>query len=123
MNDALALHVQHDDKHCVYLGSLRVVVVQDGPFWVAQGIEIDYCAQGDTEESVRDNFLSGLAATIKRHLERFGEIERLLKVAPKEFWEYAKQNQSQQLSLLTVIEVPEVSENTPYSRVAFLKAA
>jgi hypothetical protein len=68
------------------MGNLRVVIVPDGKFWFAQGLEIDYGAQGDTAEEAKAHFFHGLAATLALHQERFGHIDGVLRVAPDETW-------------------------------------
>lgn len=69
--------------------SLRVLVQKEGDTWTAQGLEIYYAASGPTEEIAKLNFSLGLANTLKRNFQRFGEegIERMKgKVAPEDVW-------------------------------------
>jgi hypothetical protein len=70
----------------VGIGNLRVVIIKDDDLWFAQGLEIDYAAQGQTIEDVKKHFEGGLAATVHEHLRVFGDIGKLLKVAPAEVW-------------------------------------
>jgi len=72
--------------HFVGIGELRVVLVPDGDFWFAQGLEIDYAVQGASEKDAKKKFETGLEATIEQHLKIHGTIEGLLKVAPPEVW-------------------------------------
>lgn len=72
--------------HVVGIGNLRVVIIPDGDFWFAQGLEIDYAIQGSSEKDVKKKFEYGLEATIEEHLKIHGTIEGLLKVAPPEVW-------------------------------------
>jgi hypothetical protein len=72
--------------HGVGIWNLRVLIVPDGRFWFAQGIEIDYGVQGDSVEDAKKKFGKGLAATIHHHLTIFGGIDRLLKVVPNDVW-------------------------------------
>ena len=65
---------------------LQVVLAKDGDGWVAQGIELDYAACGSSKDDVKDRFERGLRATIHVHLNRFGDIERLLTPTPTETW-------------------------------------
>lgn len=53
---------------------MKVLIVPDGQFFFAQGVEKDYAAQGNTVEEAKSNFTAGLEATKKLHLERFGEV-------------------------------------------------
>ena len=82
----IAIHAQDDEgnNHIVGLGNLRVAVVPDGKFWFAQGLDLDYGAQGNTVNEAKKNFETGLFETLKLHLTVFGTIEKLLKIAPAE---------------------------------------
>lgn len=82
--DARAIHVSKGKHHLVGIGNLRVFILPDGPFWFAQGLEIDYGAQGDSIEDAKRNFEMGLEATIDMHLKLNGTIENLLEPAPPE---------------------------------------
>jgi len=82
--DAEAIHLSHGKHHVVGIGNLRVFILPDGPFWYAQGLEIDYAAQGDSIEDAKMNFQVGLEATIDLHLKINGNIENLLEPAPPE---------------------------------------
>ena len=87
MNDKTsAFHVSGEGDHIVGIGNLRVLIVKEGDFWYAQGLEIDYVAQGETSEDVREAFQEGLVATIHENLKIHGTIEPVLKVAPQEIW-------------------------------------
>ena len=44
---------------------LHVYVVPDSNFWFAQGVEIDYAAQGDSIDDAVQNFMTGLQRTIE----------------------------------------------------------
>lgn len=73
--------------HAVGLGDLRVLLVQEGDVWYAQGLEIDYVAQGASLEGAQSAFERGLALTIREHLKLFGDIQRLLTPAPRAVWD------------------------------------
>lgn len=83
-----AFHGKAEDgiHHMVGIGDLRVVICPDGDFWFAQGLEIDYAAQGKSFKDAKKQFGDGLSATIEQHLQIYGNIEKLLKVAPPEVW-------------------------------------
>jgi hypothetical protein len=85
---ATAFHAKHKDGlyHIVGIGNLRVVIVPDGELWFAQGLEIDYAAQGNSEADVKKQFEIGLWATIQEHLRVHGSIQNLLKIAPPTIW-------------------------------------
>lgn len=80
------LHLEGDDEHAVLIQSLRVVIVQDGEQWFAQGLEIDYAAAGINQDDVKSRFADGLTATIREHLKVYGSVARMLKVAPQDAW-------------------------------------
>lgn len=76
-------------SHAVGTWALHVVIVPDGKFWFAQGLEIDYATQGESLEDARKKFESGLAATIHEHLKVYGQLKNLLRVAPQDAWDLA----------------------------------
>ncbi len=80
-----AVHVRSEDgtKHIVGISDLQVLITQCEDHWFAQGIEIDYGAEGKNLDDVRRSFEYGLAATISAHLKEFQTIERLLRPAPE----------------------------------------
>jgi hypothetical protein len=84
---AMAIHAAEGDTHIVGIGNLRVIVCNDGGFWFAQGLEIDYAADGLSFEEVKTNFENGLKATIGHHLQVHQNIEKLLIPAPAKIWQ------------------------------------
>ena len=78
--------VTEHGEHIVGIGDLRVVVAQEGNHWYAQGLEIDYVAQGPSIEDARENFETGLAATLHENLRILGTIQPMLVPAPVEVW-------------------------------------
>ena len=83
---AMALHGASGSTHFVGIGNLRVMITRDHGSWFAQGLEIDYAAQGSSLEDVKKRFEEGLAATIEEHLKIYASIDKLLRPAPKEVW-------------------------------------
>jgi hypothetical protein len=82
---AQAIHVDlKGGQHVVGLGNIRVFLVPDGNAWFAQGLEIDYAAQGSSASEAKKHFEIGLSATIEQHLKIKGSIDGLLKFAPTE---------------------------------------
>jgi hypothetical protein len=74
--------------HAVGVGDLRVMIICDGETeWYAQGLEIDYLAQGENKEAVQKAFERGLQATIAEHIKLHGHIKKLLRPAEPEVWE------------------------------------
>ncbi len=55
-------------------------------FWYAQGLEIDYAAQGNSLEEVKERFSRGLTLTINEHLTIHGTIKHMLVPAPPDVW-------------------------------------
>lgn len=85
-SSARAITVSTLDGHVVGIGNLRVAIESDGKSWTAQGLEIDYIAQGDSLEDAKSQFEDGLSCTIDQHLRIYGNIDRLLSPAPREVW-------------------------------------
>lgn len=90
--EASAVYMKNEeDMHLVCLNSIRVLILDDDGSWFAQGLEVDYCAQGDTVEDVKQRFQEGLCETIAEHLMTYGDIGRLLKIAPQEEWDLLRE--------------------------------
>ena len=86
-DETMAIHgVSGGGDHVVGIGNLRVYIVKDGNYWCAQGLEIDYVAQGKTIEDAQKAFQQGLAATIHENIKLHKTIKPILKVAPQEIW-------------------------------------
>ena len=72
--------------HIVGIGDLRVVLVEEERAWYAQGLELDYIAQGSTIDEAKKNFEHGLHVTIRENLQMHGTIKPLLVQAPDSVW-------------------------------------
>ena len=83
------------DAQGIQIEGLRVVVWQNPDGWMAQGLEIDYAAAGDSIEDVIESFAKGLAITLHENQKAFGTIERVLKPAPQEAWKPFLSGQAQ----------------------------
>jgi len=85
------VHVPSPDGkfHFVGIGALKVVIMNDSAqnTWVAQGLDIDYAAQGTSVENVKENFQNGLIASIDLHLKAYNSFAKLLKPAPNHVWQ------------------------------------
>lgn len=68
----------------VEVGPMRVMVTHDDGSWFAQGIDLDYAAEGETFEDMKSRFESGLVATIQEHLNVYGALEQFIKPPPAE---------------------------------------
>lgn len=85
--DTSALHAATaSGLNLIAIGNLRVMIKNDGHHWVAQGLEIDYAVDGASLSDVKGTFEHGLTLTIGEHLRIFGDIKRLLRLAPVEVW-------------------------------------
>jgi hypothetical protein len=74
--------------HIVAIWSLKVVIVNDGPTtWFAQGLDIDYAAEGSSVEDAKKNFQNGLLATIHQHLKAYSNLSKMAKPAPTDVWQ------------------------------------
>lgn len=106
-----AIHASVSDEDCGYrfdavgVRNLRVLVTEEMTgVWVAQGLEIDYAAQGASIEEVKQRFQDGLRATITEQLKQFHSIRQLLVPASEDVF----------LEFQTTIEGP-----VRYSQVSF----
>jgi hypothetical protein len=115
-----------DGTSVVGIGNLRVIIMQDNGSYFAQGLEIDYAAQGETIEDVKKHFEDGLAATIDEHLKIFGTIQKLLVVAPQEVWNemlFAGAGKRYRYSQVTIhqFETP-LKESFPFDGIEYRAA-
>jgi hypothetical protein len=87
-SSATAIHARNDDGsgHLVGIGNLRVLLLKDEGSWFAQGLDIDYFAQGSSLADAQRRFQSGLLETIDVHLGTYGNIDGVLQPAPAEVW-------------------------------------
>jgi hypothetical protein len=84
---AVALHTTDGVEHVVGIGNIKVIICKDGDnTWFAQGLDIDYAANGHNLEEVKTNFQIGLKGTIDLHIKAYGHIEKFLRVAPQNVW-------------------------------------
>ena len=104
-------------EHVVGIGHLRVLVSQYDDDWIAQGLEIDYFAEGSSLDDVKASFQEGLAATIREHLKLYGTIQGILKTAPQDAWsEFFASSKCLVHSQITF-------HNTPFTGIAFYEKA
>ena len=82
-----AIHFQASDVHGVALNHIRVLLMEEEDGWIAQGLELDYAAAGVSPDDVKRRFEEGLSATIGAHLQAFGKIDGILKLAPQSTWD------------------------------------
>jgi hypothetical protein len=122
---SVAVQVDDGFHGVVGIGNLRVLLVQDGNFWFAQGIEIDYGTQGDSIDEAKENFEHGLAASIDLNLKIHGNIDPLLVPAPASVLIEAahKKNSIEFYSQISVHEIvgAQAQESLPFSGIKFFK--
>jgi hypothetical protein len=128
---AVHVHDRQGSLHGVGIGNLRVLLTKDkdSDSWFARGLEIDYAAEGSSEQDVKQRFWNGLAYTIQENLKMFGNIEKLLKVAPQEVWRefYSKTtvNWVNFISLYRITPEPlpaEIKDKLPFEGIAYIPA-
>jgi hypothetical protein len=117
-----------DGTAVVGIGNLRVVITRDGAQWFAQGLEIDYAAQGSSEKDVRKQFEQGLCSTIHAHLDKFGSIKGVLKIAPAEVWKEMLFDNLATLRIYNQIsahdfgeKLPKEADQFPFSQIQYLE--
>lgn len=125
---ATAKHYKEGERDVVEIGELRVLVVQDGDWWFAQGLEIDCSAQGKSEEEVKTAFMRSLVATAHAYLTELGSIQKFLRPAPPEVLrELVGAGAKGMLSISTTSEheiervKPPVRKSLPFSGVTFYR--
>lgn len=121
-----AFHAESEDgsDHLVGIGNLRVMLFNDDGSWFAQGLEIDYFAQGSTLDDVKERFQRGLRATIDYHLRVYADISRILKVAPPEVWNEFYSKSAMFKRYYSQVSIHRgVSESLPFSGLAYYERA
>lgn len=121
---AQALHTTNGNQHSVIFKSLRVIIVKDGETFFAQSIDISYAASGDSLKNVQDNFERGLSATLKAHLEAFGNIDQIMQTPPAEEWANLLKCDHGAYDLTTIsqhtIQGCQSFESLPYTNIEYL---
>jgi hypothetical protein len=123
---ASAAHVRSKDgvHHLVVLKDIRVVIVPDDESYFAQGLDIDYAAQGETVEQVKANFETGLSATIDKHIQMFGTPRGMFRVAPPEICQHLLLNSSAVFKFYRKVSAHEVHKAmSAYGQINYLVAA
>ena len=123
--ETVAIHAQREggEDHLVGIGNLRVIIVPDEDKWFAQGLEIDYASQGDSVTDVKQQFEEGLAAMIYEHLRIYGNIEKLLRVAPNDVWQILYEKGAVRNRYTHVSSHHVINEVSPYSGFEYLLAS
>lgn len=118
---AEVIHNHDDDSGDeVTCSRLNVVMKQDADFWYAQGVQIDYVAQGTSLEEAKTNFVEGLAETLLLHTQKFGSVEKVLKWAPVAAWESELHNEHYQVSFSAFDDAgSRLADLLPYNGVLY----
>lgn len=106
--------------HIVGIGGLRVILVPDDDCWFAQGLEIDYSAQGANKDDAKKQFEDGLIASVHEHLRVYGDIKRLLRPAPTVIWHeflYDPAADQQLYTQVTAHQIPAI----PFACIAYVE--
>ncbi len=106
-----AIHVKDGNYHVVGIGNLRVVLVQEGNAWFAQGLDIDYAAEGESLDTVKSAFEAGFCCTIHEHLRVYGKIDKFLNPAPAEVWKEMLYDGVADLNRYLQLSVHEIAES------------
>ena len=122
--NAYVAHADAGEQHAVLVNALRVVVTQDEGQWFAQGLELDYAAAGTSEEDVKTRFAQGLGATINEHIQIYGNIDKVVKVAPQDAWDLwlagDRRYTLDHVSIHNFQESAPAVQELPFSSIAFL---
>jgi hypothetical protein len=97
---------------------LQVILAPEAGMWVAQAIEIDYAAAGDSLEDVKERFEDGLASTIHTHLEMFGNLDSLIVPAPPKQWRDLWEQKGKRLSRFSQTTLHQVVERSEFENLA-----
>jgi hypothetical protein len=85
-------------SYLVQVLDLRVMVTEEQEgYWFAQGLDVDYAAQGSSWQEVRKAFEDGFMATIDAHLKKFGHLDYFRRQAPQDIWEEYRHAKFQKL--------------------------
>lgn len=108
-------------QYQVLVWNLRVIVTNDDGGWFAQGLELDYAAQGGSLEEVKKNFEDGLGASIQAHLTIHGNLDQFLKPAPKEILQDLSKGIANKRLILQHISTHEVELPPPFGGIEYSK--
>lgn len=115
-------HRQNDGSHRVEIHALKVLLIQEGDHWIAQGLDLDFAAAGESVADVKRRFSEGLGHTIGAHLAKNDSLDALIRPAPPEVWQmYFRLQRSLET---TVQDLPESYGGGPVStfrKLAFLQ--
>jgi hypothetical protein len=108
------------DIHGVALQHIRVIIVPDGDAWFAQGVDIDYAAQGESIDAAKNNFENGLRATIDQHLNVYGTIRGILEPAAPEILGNLVIESSAQFERYSQVSAHEIHASLQNAQINYL---
>lgn len=115
-------HAQEGDGHLV-AAQLRVLICKEPTGgYVAQGLDIDYCATGSTVEQVQERFVSGFVRTIETLLRKDRPLGALFKSkTPPDVWQsYMDSARQDELTCATFVDLSDrVPAGLPFQSLAF----
>jgi len=108
----------------VAIWNLSVLIVPGEGRWFAQGIEINYGAQGDTVKDAQEHFQRGLLLTINQHLRMYGNVERMVKFASSEILKEAAQkgcsiSRLSRVSFHEILDDAKAREAVPFDGIDY----
>ena len=116
-----AHHIKERDNHIIFLDKLTVLITQEDDSWIAQGIEINYFAYGDSIEDVQESFEIGLFETVKEYLNKNGNIISMLHWAPPEILsEYFEEPKEFSFTMIGAHQV-EADKSLPVREIQFMR--
>ena len=89
--------------------SINAVIFREGRHWIAQGLQHDVCAQGDTLDEVHAAFAQQLIATAAIALELGEEPFTNIDRAPDQYWEMFGRSR-----ITMEAESPATTQQPPY---------
>ena len=124
MSSSVVIQASSDSgDHAVGIANIRVLLKEDGPFWIAQGVEIDYFAQGESLEEAQKNFGLGLASTVRLYLKHHQSIEPMLKWAPVEVYKSLMDGAEYRFTQVSLHEIAPEQDleiaDLPFNGIAF----
>jgi predicted RNase H-like HicB family nuclease len=120
------IHAHDTDgvHHAVGMFNLDVLLIPEDKVWVAQGLAIDYVAQGESIEEAKKNFENGLERTIDLNLRMYGNIDGILIPAPGAVLQEATRNKAS-IKFYSQVSMHEVGVRSqqalPFDGVSYLQ--
>lgn len=114
------------DTAIVDVKALSVMVMPDTVGYIAQGVEIDYFAAGETPEDAMERFQKGFVLTVQAHLKKFGSLDRFLKSRESVVKKFQAQKKCWKFSQRSFHALPDLSKSgicIPFDHIKVATAA